>query len=86
MVVCQAMAETSGLVVIILETLKMANDMALEHMSILMAQPMWVPGKTARDMVKANIQMKKAQSSKETGSKTSSMVSISMTSDRSRMK
>ena len=47
MVCCQAMADRSGLIVTMLETIKMTNYMVKEHMSGLMAQPLWVPGKTA---------------------------------------
>ena len=44
--ICQAMADGSVIGLTILETGKMANDMALEQKSVIMAQPMWVPGKT----------------------------------------
>ena len=63
----QAMADTSVIGLTILETGKMVITMALERMCIMMAQPMWVPGNTTLDMVKANKPTKKAQSSKENG-------------------
>ena len=52
--------------VTILDTMKMADGMAKEQMSVK-AQPMWVPGKTTCSMVKANTLMQTAQSSKENG-------------------
>ena len=48
---CQDMAEASGVKVSILETSKITNTMVKEQKSILMAEPMWVPGKTACNMV-----------------------------------
>ena len=62
----QAMADSSLSMVTTLETLKMAIDMAKEHMS-MMAEPMWVPGYKTGDMVQASTPIDKAQSSKETG-------------------
>ena len=53
-IVCQAMAETSVSIGTISETIKMTDIMAKEHMSMMMAEPMWVPGKTTRCMVRAN--------------------------------
>ena len=53
MVVCQAMADKSILMLTMLETLKITDIMAKEHMSMMMAEPMWVPGKTAWPMVRA---------------------------------
>ena len=46
MIVCQAMADRSKMVITILETGKMGYTMVKERKSVLMAQPMWVPGKT----------------------------------------
>ena len=43
---CQAMADRSVAVGTILETGKMANHMAKEQKSGILAQPMWVPTKT----------------------------------------
>ena len=78
---CQAMAERSGLIGTMLETGKMEIDMAQEHLSQMMAEPMWVLSKTTRDMVEANIPEQTAQSSKENGWKTSSMVSSGLISE-----
>ena len=61
------MADASMLLVTILETGNKAENMALEHKSMMMAEHMWVPGKTKIDMVKGNKPIKKAQSSKENG-------------------
>ena len=71
---CQAMAEKSLKKATILENGKMIINMDKEQMSGLKAERMWVPGKTASNMVKANTQKQTAQSSKENGWKTSSMV------------
>ena len=63
----QAMADGSVTMATIQETIKMVNEMAKELMSIVMAQPMRVLGKTACSMVWANTPINKAQSKKETG-------------------
>ena len=77
----QAMEERSNLIGTMLDTIKMADNMAKEQKSILMAQPMWVPGKTATNMVQVNSPTDSEQYSKENGWKTSSMVFGLMTSE-----
>ena len=70
----QAMADRSGLLVTTLETGKMDGSMAKEQQSIMISTPMWVPSKTTKDMVKANLPKQTAQSMKEFLMKTNSMV------------